>query len=1048
MRTHVWAWVWVMVIAGCRDLSLPTTDRLSVVLPFDSVAPRQKLSVTARGGAGSGYVFSFAPGGALSGPSASLTPEGEYQAGERGLAQDVLRVTDTAGNVAEARVAVGAPLTLTPPLTIVAPGGEVQFIAGGGQPPYVFTQGDGGLVTAGRFVADESGDRLETITVTDATNDALAFARAQVSVGSGLLVYPAEASLAPRETLAFVGLGGQPPYRFALSAQGSTGSTSASIDALTGRYQAGSNEADGGTSLDVVAITDRNGVTKEARITVGPALRATLPFTAQPGERLVIATSGGKAPFTFDFAPHGNRSNGTLDARTGAYVPGPTPLAVDRLQVTDATGTTVPLSPVTLGPLQLLSPWGRGGTQLLELDLDADQAPDLVSLNTNPGEAFGLLNLSRPTQSVVRMPTGVDAVRQLFPMGRKVLASGANEVFLYEPTPSGALSRTVTSTVGIGGPSRSAWDGARYLYRAARFGPCVGLERLDGFRLAGTGLTEAQCLVSTTATPLAIGTQGTPLESYVYWLADPAGLSGSSSPGPIQFHYFAPTLNAPTITRTAQLALPAGTVLGTERANAERGVNQLLDDPRELGPDRVLALLSAADGGTAKLWGFAGSGPTPLFAPIDLPLPQPAVGIAVTAGPPSLVGSWDGFSGQVLLHELQPDGGVAQRQRLDVPASVTAATFADVNQDEVKDLVTSDARGGAHVLLFGEGDGTFSRRPRFRVTSDRQPTQLADLDGDGAVDVLSYSADTAQVFWGSTTEPAQLAAGPRSRLGATARSVLVTGGAGQREVVFTDERGGAFVAAVDASGALGTPRRITSSAGDVETSVLTLLFTADLGGAALGPDFLAYRVSGEAFALIRDGETTAHLVPIPLSGPCDLRGMQLDGQGAEELVIACLGSVPDTMVLSTSRLQGNAFTAPTPVTGATAAGAYRGFLQAGDGSWWLQTTQRLYRVTAQAGSVMLDGAATSTSVFGPQLAQLDPASARPQLVGITEGDRSELVVQAWNGTSWIERQRLRVGVQTALSVLRRGPGKPDDVLLQTANGDVFVLTNDGTGTLR
>ena len=53
---------------GCsRDLSLPSANHLSLKLPFDVVAPREQLTLEAVGGSGSGYTFSFAPGGQRSG---------------------------------------------------------------------------------------------------------------------------------------------------------------------------------------------------------------------------------------------------------------------------------------------------------------------------------------------------------------------------------------------------------------------------------------------------------------------------------------------------------------------------------------------------------------------------------------------------------------------------------------------------------------------------------------------------------------------------------------------------------------------------------------------------------------------------------------------------------------------------------------------------------------------------------------------------------------------------------------------------------------------
>src|SRR5258706_3698598 len=97
-----WAIVALASASCSRGFELPSAAPLAVSPSFASVAPREKLALVASGGAG-GYRFAFAQGGKLSGDDAAVDATGDYQAGARGSAQDLLDVVDAAGAPGQAR---------------------------------------------------------------------------------------------------------------------------------------------------------------------------------------------------------------------------------------------------------------------------------------------------------------------------------------------------------------------------------------------------------------------------------------------------------------------------------------------------------------------------------------------------------------------------------------------------------------------------------------------------------------------------------------------------------------------------------------------------------------------------------------------------------------------------------------------------------------------------------------------------------------------------------------------------------------------------------
>lgn len=402
--------------AACqRNLEMPpepNTVPLSLGATVPVVAPQQAATFVAVGGAG-GYTYAFLNGNKPSGADASLDPAtGAYVAGSAGSAVDVVEVTDAAGATATASISVTARIAIAPLAPSVAPGGRVTFAATGGAGGYAFALASAGSgldasidAATGVYHAGSTGLSADIVTVSDIAG---ATSETTVLVGDGLRIYPAELAVAPHESASFIALGGKPPYRFSLAAVGS--GAGASIDADSGAYRAGDRlapDAGTGTVSDVVRVTDSSDhpQTSLATVTVGERLRIEpIGRTPHPGESVQLVAVGGKPPYVFGFAAWsssvdgrdptrsaggngGNRSGGAIEAATGLYRPGPSPGAVDFLQVTDATGAPAAVMEADrVGGRQLAT--GQGIKACTAIDLDGDPASDVLFIGRTDSQSF------------------------------------------------------------------------------------------------------------------------------------------------------------------------------------------------------------------------------------------------------------------------------------------------------------------------------------------------------------------------------------------------------------------------------------------------------------------------------------------------------------------------------------------------------------------------------------------------------------------------------------------------------------------------------------
>ncbi|MEE9308960.1 MAG: hypothetical protein V3V57_15685, partial [Spirochaetia bacterium] len=148
----------------------------------------------------------------------------------------------------------------------------------------------------------------------------------ELGIKGGLSINPSEITIAVNSSVTFTAAGGNPPYAYGLV------SGTGSIDAATGVYT-----APAAASNDIVVVTDSNGQSGTAAVTVAPNLEALKisPTTASVsvGNSISFVPTGGVSPYTFDFQTNNSGGNVTPG---GVYTAGSTTGVSDTIIVTDS----------------------------------------------------------------------------------------------------------------------------------------------------------------------------------------------------------------------------------------------------------------------------------------------------------------------------------------------------------------------------------------------------------------------------------------------------------------------------------------------------------------------------------------------------------------------------------------------------------------------------------------------------------------------------------------------------------------------------------------
>ncbi len=334
---------WVRVIVS----GVPSNARLIQIVPLVvispssvTLAPKASQTFTAAGGSGIGYVWSLATN--ASGATINSTT-GAYKAGAKGSVTDVVRVTDSLGNVATVNVTVTAGVTISPASATLAPKASRAFAAAGGSGTgwawSLATNASGGTIdaTTGAYTAGATGDVTDVVRVVDSFGNT---ASVSVSITSGVSILPPAVALAPKASQTFTATGGSGTgYVWSLW----TNASGATINVTTGVYTAGAT----GLVTDVVRVVDSLGNTASVNVTVtsGPWLVPSSATLAPKASQTFTLSGGSGSGYTWSFVT--NASGATLSSTTGSsnnYTAGATGGVNDVLEVTDSLGNTASVS--------------------------------------------------------------------------------------------------------------------------------------------------------------------------------------------------------------------------------------------------------------------------------------------------------------------------------------------------------------------------------------------------------------------------------------------------------------------------------------------------------------------------------------------------------------------------------------------------------------------------------------------------------------------------------------------------------------------------------
>jgi len=332
-----------------------------------SVAPRGTKTFTASGGSGTGLTFSLTTNG--SGGNVN-SASGVYTAGATPSATDVVTVTDSLGNSATASISVGGGLSISPSAASVAPRGTKTFTASGGSGTVITfsltTNGSGGSVNSvsGAYVAGPTPSVTDVVKVTDSLGN---FASATITVGAGVTLLPATASVPPQGSVNLSASGGSGTgFVFSISVSHS----GATVDG-GGKYTAGPT----GSVVDVVTVADSVGNSATSTITVGPVVTIQASGTSAPPRGTLTFTPAGGSGVGYSFTLSTNASGATINASTGVYTAGSKPSVTDVILLTDSLGnvaavnvavgvgvSVTPASPIAppRGSLNLVAAGGSG----------------------------------------------------------------------------------------------------------------------------------------------------------------------------------------------------------------------------------------------------------------------------------------------------------------------------------------------------------------------------------------------------------------------------------------------------------------------------------------------------------------------------------------------------------------------------------------------------------------------------------------------------------------------------------------------------------------
>lgn len=261
-----------------------------------------------------------------------------------------------------------------------------------------------------------------------------------------------------------------------------------------------------------------------------------------------------------------------------------------------------------------------------------------------------------------------------------------------------------------------------------------------------------------------------------------------------------------------------------------------------------------------------------------------------------LLGVGDGLFGAASQYLVAANPGTNLAGPFDV-------RVADLDHDGALDLITADWRGanvpGTVSVFDGRGDGTFEAPRKFTTGSEPVSLALADLNGDGHVDVITgnFRVSSVSVLLGrgdgTFDAPATL---PFAFPGVTAVAVDDLNHGGGLDLVVATGSGSVGVCLGNGDGSFGAPSFFAARGGeDVEVADLNGDKAQDLAIPGQFSDFIA--------VLLGNGDGTFEAVSTFSTGtgsfPLDVAVADLDSDGARDLASANANSTEISVLTGT-----------------------------------------------------------------------------------------------------------------------------------------------------